>query len=78
MVKLANTLDLGSSGAILAGSSPVTRTNNSRAPSCAWLLLIKGLEPARTKPRFKKCIILSETRKEDCDKKQKCLYIFYK
>ncbi len=26
MVKLANTLDLGSSGAILAGSSPVTRT----------------------------------------------------
>lgn len=26
MVKLANTLDLGSSGAILAGSSPVTCT----------------------------------------------------
>ena len=26
MVKLANTPDLGSGGAILAGSSPVTRT----------------------------------------------------
>ena len=29
MVKLANTLDLGSSGVILAGSSPVTRTNKT-------------------------------------------------
>ena len=29
MVKLANTPDLGSGGAILAGSSPVTRTISS-------------------------------------------------
>lgn len=29
MVKLANTLDLGSSGAILAGSSPVTCTKKT-------------------------------------------------
>ena len=32
MVKLANTLDLGSSGAILAGSSPVTRTKDIGQP----------------------------------------------
>ena len=31
MVELADTLDLGSSGAIHAGSSPVTRTTSSQA-----------------------------------------------
>ena len=31
MVKLANTLDLGSSGAILAGSSPVTCTKPEKS-----------------------------------------------
>ena len=33
MVELADTLDLGSSGAIHAGSSPVTRTNRI-SPLC--------------------------------------------
>ena len=39
MVKLANTLDLGSSGAILAGSSPVTRTKSRRHSLCLRLFL---------------------------------------
>ena len=38
MVKLANTLDLGSSGAILAGSSPVTCTTKQQAFRLAALL----------------------------------------
>ena len=38
VVELANTIDLGSIGEILAGSSPVTRTNNERVTSVALLL----------------------------------------
>ena len=38
VVELANTMGLGPIGAILAGSSPVTRTNNERVTSVALLL----------------------------------------
>ena len=40
VVKLAYTIDLGSISARSAGSSPVRRTNKSRAASAALLLFV--------------------------------------
>ncbi len=47
MVKLADTPDLGSGGAILAGSSPVTRTIETRLTFWSVLFQCIWYEPAR-------------------------------
>ena len=47
MVKLADTPDLGSGGAILAGSSPVTRTIETRLTGRSVLFQCIWYEPAR-------------------------------